>query len=79
MINCKQATQRIEKEAEGKLSFMSRLELHLHLLMCKPCVRFKKQWQSIAKLINAETADLKLSKNDKEQMIRHIDEEILNS
>lgn len=79
MMNCKQATRAIEKEAEGKLFFWQRMQLRLHLLMCKPCMQFKTHWDALALLLKKRTRDAKLSLEDKQRMIDQIDEEILNS
>jgi len=43
IYNCKQATLLILKKKEGKLSLMERFRLFIHLLLCDPCQRFKKQ------------------------------------
>lgn len=44
MMNCKEATKRIEKMQEGELNFLQRMSLHMHLMLCKYCHRFYHQW-----------------------------------
>lgn len=79
MMNCKQATRAIEQEAEGKLPFWQRMQLRLHLLICNPCMQFKRHWDVLALLLKGESRDAKLSLEDKQRMIDQIDEEILKS
>jgi len=78
MMNCKEATRAIEKEAEGKLSFWYRLQLRLHLLMCTPCFRFKKHWDAISRFLNTTPGKSRLSAEDKRKIQGNIDDEILN-
>lgn len=43
MIACKDATLLCSKQAELRLSFRERMQLKIHLLLCKPCRYFSKQ------------------------------------
>ena len=79
MMNCKQATRAIEREAEGKLSFSQRIQLRLHLFMCKPCMQFKTHWNTLTLLMKNHPVVDKLSPDDKQQIIDQIDKETLKS
>jgi len=76
MMNCKEATRAIEKKAEGKLSFWQRVQLNFHLVMCKPCWRFKAHWNIISLFLEKTPAKHKLSNSDKNLILNKIDDEI---
>ncbi len=42
-VNCKEATLLTCKKQDGKVSFKERMQLLLHLLVCKVCALFYKQ------------------------------------
>jgi len=42
MLSCDKATFLITKEQEGKISFIRKIQLELHLKACKFCSLFKK-------------------------------------
>jgi hypothetical protein len=42
MISCREARERLTEYSEGTLSFRSRLELRLHLLVCGACAAFQR-------------------------------------
>ena len=41
-ISCREARERLTEYSEGTLSFRSRLELRLHLLVCAACAAFER-------------------------------------
>jgi hypothetical protein len=43
MINCKKASQLASDAQERPLSLGEKINVYLHLLICKPCVNFNKQ------------------------------------
>ncbi|HEB56359.1 MAG TPA: zf-HC2 domain-containing protein [Gammaproteobacteria bacterium] len=43
MLTCKQATELASKSLDKKLSFRQRIELRLHLLMCRQCRNYLAQ------------------------------------
>jgi hypothetical protein len=45
VFDCKNATLRSIKKAEGRISFMDQVKLSYHLFYCEPCRRFVRQWQ----------------------------------
>ncbi len=71
MINCKEATTMISKKEEGKISFIERIQLWQHLLICSLCKLFMKQNKLIASLIpEAEKKSVaSLSDKEKQQIV----------
>lgn len=49
MLTCKQVTRIVSQAQERPLSFMERLKLRLHLMMCKGCRNYNKQMSFIRK------------------------------
>lgn len=47
ILSCRRATRLVSDSMDTALSVPERLELRVHLLMCKFCSRFEKQLQSI--------------------------------
>lgn len=43
MLNCKEVTRVVSESQERKLSFSERVQLEMHLAMCKGCSNFRKQ------------------------------------
>jgi hypothetical protein len=77
MISCKEATNYISRNEEGRLSPKQRIQLWLHLGVCTFCKLFYKQnkiiIQQALQLHEKETAQL--SNADKELIIARIEEE----
>jgi len=49
VFDCKNATLRSIKKAEGRISFIESIKLSYHLFYCEPCRRFIRQWQLLDK------------------------------
>ncbi len=79
MMNCKEATRAIEQAKEHRLSWLKRLELRFHLLMCKPCLRFYKHWNDIERLLLNPPSSESLSEEDKRSILIELDREIQKS
>ncbi len=47
MLTCKQASQIISQSLDRKLSWNERFALRLHLFICKYCLRFRQQLQTL--------------------------------
>ncbi len=47
MLTCKQASQIISQSLDRKLSWNERFALHLHLFICKYCLRFSQQLHTL--------------------------------
>jgi anti-sigma factor RsiW len=43
MLNCREVTEHASGLIDGELSWMQRLQMRLHLAMCKHCSRFVRQ------------------------------------
>ena len=71
MINCKDATNMISQKEERRLSFKQRIQLSIHLFICKVCDFFYKQNKVLTTsvpLIQKKSA-ASLSEKEKQQMI----------
>lgn len=70
-IDCKTATKMIAQKEEGKLSLKQRIQLIIHLFICKVCALFYKQNKVLVKsvpLMQKKSA-ASLSEKEKQQMI----------
>ncbi|NOQ64558.1 MAG: hypothetical protein GQ582_08615 [Methyloprofundus sp.] len=79
MYQCKEITQFTSQEMDAKLPWLTRMEMKLHLLMCKNCQRYAQQLRFINKaLVNLEvhptTANSQLSKQAKQRIAQSIQE-----
>jgi len=77
-IDCKTAVDYISKKEEGKLNFIQKYHLFLHLAICYVCKRFEKQnkqMTSICKSSASKEIDI-LKQSDKEEMISALEENI---
>ncbi|WP_019939642.1 zf-HC2 domain-containing protein [Bordetella sp. FB-8] len=41
MLNCKETTELISKEADERLSLKETLTVHVHMMMCNACRNFR--------------------------------------
>jgi hypothetical protein len=75
MISCKQATDFISRQEEGKLTFRQRLQLWQHLAVCTFCRLFSKQNDILVK--NAghlhEHTGATLTPEQKESLIKMLE------
>lgn len=46
MLSCKDISENATNHLEGELSFSTRLQLRMHLLICKACRQFMRQFQT---------------------------------
>jgi len=51
MLSCEKATELIEKKIHFKLSLKEKVQLAMHLALCKPCSNYKKQSYLIEKTV----------------------------
>ena len=58
MLTCKQASQLISQSLDRKLSWHERFVLRLHLLICKYCLRFSQQLQTLRVALKRMSADI---------------------
>ena len=49
MLTCKQVTHQLSEAQDRKLSLMERVNLEMHLAMCKGCSNYKKQMDFLRK------------------------------
>lgn len=52
VLSCKKATELIEKRSMTKLNILDRIQLKMHLSMCKACNQYSKQSEFIDLAIN---------------------------
>jgi hypothetical protein len=43
MVSCRKATQLLSKQMDDTLSFLEKIQLYTHLLVCWCCLRFQSQ------------------------------------
>jgi hypothetical protein len=52
-LRCREATALISAAHDGKLRWRYRCALFLHLLICGPCRRYRRQLRKLARLLDA--------------------------
>ncbi len=52
MLSCRKATGLVEKRSHYRLENMERIQLHMHLSMCRNCSNYAKQTSLIDRLLN---------------------------
>ncbi|MHC4306958.1 MAG: zf-HC2 domain-containing protein [Planctomycetota bacterium] len=52
-LHCREATALLSAAQDGKLSRVDRWALRMHLLICAPCRRYRRQLHKLARLIDA--------------------------
>lgn len=69
-ITCKNATYLISLKEEGKLGFIDRIKLKMHLGICSACRLFEKQswFIKLNAKHNHEHLDINLSDDSKQKM-----------
>lgn len=45
MLSCKEVTELVSQSIERRLSLRERLQLRMHLFVCKACSQFKRQME----------------------------------
>lgn len=43
MLTCKQASKLVSQSLDRPLTWLEKIQLKLHLLICNPCTQFKRQ------------------------------------
>lgn len=76
-ISCKESSFLISKKQETALSFIEKVQLNLHLLICDVCKLFKKQTDYIISLLQHTATETKtLSDTSKEKMKEMLDKQM---
>ena len=57
MLSCKEITELVSKSLDTKVPFMKRMELKMHLMMCRLCNRYAKQIRSLHNVIKHNKFD----------------------
>ena len=78
-ISCDEATTICDKNQYGEASFLERIKLSLHILMCKFCALYLKQNKTLTKVYKMKSVECKkeghdcLSKQDKEAFKKELE------
>lgn len=73
MMNCKEVMKKLSTKEE--LTFFQKMDLNIHILICRGCTRFKKQLQAI----NASVKDLISSEMKFEEIkVKKMEENIIS-
>lgn len=84
VLSCQKATLLIEKGHVQPLGFMDRIQLNMHLKICKHCSNYQKQSLLIENVLNANKPkniplnNLKLSEQSKIRITKAIDDNLNN-
>ncbi len=84
VLSCQKATLLIEKGHVSSLGFMDRIQLSIHLRICKHCSNYQKQSLLIENVLNSakpkkiQASDLKLSELGKTRIKKAIDDNLNN-
>ncbi len=79
IINCNEASSICNKNQYCDASFMDKLRLGLHILLCKKCKLYSEQNIFMTKLFKIhlhKPTDTKLCKEDKEVLKKKLDKEM---
>lgn len=71
MLNCKQMVDLVSQSLDTSLPWWKRLEMKMHLLICKTCHRYLQQMQFIhrmARTIDSHNGHIKLSQQAKDRI-----------
>ena len=74
LITCKEATAFISKKEEGKLSFIERIELFIHFIVCEFCRLFNKQNKFITSSIINYSVDESLTDEELREIARIVED-----
>jgi len=67
-LSCKTATEYLEKKSDKSLNFKGRLQLRLHLAICKVCRIYEKQGILIGKLLGLKHNTASLHEHTPEEI-----------
>lgn len=57
MLSCKEATRLVSEGLDRKMSFLRRMGLRFHVLMCRGCSRYARQITALNRLVSNHYAD----------------------
>jgi len=64
MLNCKDATRLLSASRERRLSAIERVQLAMHLAMCKGCSNFRQQMNFLREASRRHAAGAPLERKD---------------
>ena len=62
-LDCKQASQLISQSLDRRLAWQERLALRLHLFICKYCLRFSQQLNTLRVALHKARANIENDTN----------------
>ncbi len=69
MISCKEASYLVDKQQVSGIPIIAKFRLKIHLMLCKCCTKYLKDWTFISKVLLRMKIDVpKLSAEDKSKM-----------
>ncbi|MGM0532226.1 MAG: hypothetical protein ACQER7_12850 [Bacteroidota bacterium] len=74
-LSCKKATELIEKHMHFRLSWIEKIQLKAHKMMCSACTNYEKQSELIEKGI-AKSTEEDFSQEDIDQLKKLIHEKL---
>lgn len=57
MLSCEEASEMIVDYIDGRVSFSMRMELIMHVMVCRHCRRYLKQFKHVISLVEQTPAD----------------------
>lgn len=51
MLSCREVTERASDAVDGRLAFLARLELRLHLMICEGCRAYIEQMRGLKTML----------------------------
>lgn len=74
MTHCAKATEELERLKFEKGSFIAKLKVRMHLLICSACRKFKQDSDTIDSILQAKSQhnSFKLNENEKQRIISKI-------
>jgi hypothetical protein len=56
MLSCREVSRLVSEGLEHNLSWRRRLSIHLHLMMCRGCSRFRRQIEGLDRLVRRRSS-----------------------
>ena len=73
MLTCRHATRLISDGLDRSLSWAERLRLGVHLLVCAPCLRFRRAARWLHRALGSPPADVRLPAAARARIRRALD------
>jgi len=77
LLSCKQASELVEKKQDKRISVKERMQLNLHLWICRACAIYEKQSKALGMLLQKIGSTPKkqaLSEEAKQAILKKLEE-----